>query len=119
MSNGMDIKAIANFFQGEVTEKVADFIELDTQKRAKTAGRRAKLVKNRHSAKTYRYSNTGELGNAIRKVKNGKGYIVDAGTRASYSSGYHGMYFLVEKQGERDADNILKASKKYTEALKL
>ena len=119
MSNGIDVKSIANFFQNEVTEKVANFIELDTEKRARSAGRRAKLVKNRHSAKTYRYSNTGQLANAIRKVKNGKGYIVDAGTRADYSSGYHGMYFLVEKQGERDADNILKASKKYTEALKL
>lgn len=110
---------IAEMFNRKVTIKVATFIEQETTKKATTAGRRAKKVWNRHSGKTYRYRNTGELGRAVRKVKYGKGYIVDDGTRANYSSGYHGMYWLVEKQGERDVKNILNASKKYTEALKM
>lgn len=119
MNERIDSKAVASFFEKKVTMKVSTFVEQETTKKATTAGRRAKKVWNRHSGKTYRYTNTGQLGQNIRKIRNGDGYKVDAGTRANYSNGYHGLYFLVEKQGERDVKNILNASKKYTEALKV
>ncbi|WP_441768820.1 hypothetical protein, partial [Klebsiella pneumoniae] len=48
-----------------------------------------------------------------------EGYKVDAGTRGNYTHGYHGLYFLVERQGERDVRNTLNATKKYAEALKV
>ena len=119
LNDKINIQGVAELFNAKVTEKVANFVEIETEKKAQTAGRRRKLVRNRRTGKVYRYSNTGELGRAIRKVKQGKKFIVDDGTRANYSSGYHGMYWLVEKKGEADVKSILKASTKYTEALKI
>lgn len=119
LNKKIDVKDVASLFEKKVNTKVSEFVKITTEKKAVSAGRRAKKVWNRHSGKTYRYRNTGQLGSNIRKIRNGEGYKIDAGTRANYTNGYHGLYFLVEKQGERDIKNILSASKKYAEALKL
>ena len=41
------------------------------------------------------------------------------GTRASYTSGYHGMYFLVEKKGMEDVKTTLKKGSNYANSMKL
>lgn len=84
------------------------------------AGRRQRKIKPAHSRKTYRYANTGQLGRNIKKLKRVDRYYVDAGTRANYSkNGYHGMYFLVEKRGEKEVQRALKDTEAYTRNLKL
>ena len=45
--------------------------------------------------------------------------VVNAGTRASYTSGYHGMYFLVEKKGMQDVKTTLKKGANYANSMKL
>ncbi|ARQ94822.1 virion structural protein [Lactococcus phage PLgW-1] len=119
LSKELDVKSVSSFFEKEVTMKVSDFVQRDVQKRAVRAGRRPKRVWNRHSGKTYRYTNTGQLGRNIKKIRSGEGYKIDAGTRGNYTHGYHGLYFLVERQGERDVRSTLNATKKYAEALKV
>lgn len=115
----INVTSVGDRYKQLVGSKVAEFIEVQTKSRAQTAGRRAKLVRSRRGRKVYRYRNTGQLARAITKNKEGKGYSVTDGTRANYSSGYHGMYFLVEKRGENDVKQVLKQSKSYTESLKL
>ena len=84
------------------------------------AGRRSGVIKPAHSNKSYRYKNTGQLGRNIKKVKEGNKYVVEDGRRSDYSkNGYHGMYFLVERRGEREVQKVLNDTKKYTENLKL
>ncbi|MFS9669203.1 hypothetical protein, partial [Klebsiella pneumoniae] len=56
----------------------------------------------------------------IRIFNEGKGKQVADGVRADYSDGsYHGMYFLVEKAGERDIKNVMKNGQKFVEGLRL
>lgn len=110
---------IARSFGLEITERIGTFVEVETAKRATTAGRRSKVVKNVFTQKRYRYRNTGELGRNIKLTKTKEGYTVDAGTRANYSSGYHGFYFLATKQGQKDVKNILTQTERYTKTLKL
>lgn len=115
----IDVKAVSSQFQQEVSEKVAEFVEIQTKAAAQAAGRRPKIVRTR-SGKSFRYSNTGQLGRNIASKKEGNHYVITDGTRGSYSDGsYHGMYFLVEKRGEREVNKILKDTKKYAENLKL
>ena len=52
-------------------------------------------------------------------VKKGDKVVVNAGTRASYTSGYHGMYFLVEKKGMQDVKTTLKKGANYANSMKL
>lgn len=99
---------------------MAEFVEIQTKAYAMQAGRRQRKIKPAHSRKTYRYANTGQLGRNIKKLKRADRYYVDAGTRADYSkNGYHGMYFLVEKRGEREVQKVLKDTETYTRNLKL
>ena len=72
----------------------------------------------RDSTYTYaRYQNTGELSRNLKQVKKGDKVVVDAGTRAKYTSGYHGMYFLVEKKGMEDVKTTLKKGANYANCL--
>ncbi|WP_075620523.1 hypothetical protein [Brucella sp. CMUL 015] len=114
----IDVNSVSKLFKDQVTSKVAEYIEIQTKAAAQAAGRRRKISRNR-SGKRYVYRNTGQLASNIRKVKTGDGYTIDAGTRSNYTSGYHGMYFLVEKRGENDVKKILKGSKAYVDTLKL
>ena len=119
--NGIDTKAIANQFQDEVTQKMAEFFEVKLKSEALTASRR-KLVFRGRNGKRYTYSkyrNTGELASNIKISSNGKGKKVSDGTRANYSKGYHGMYFLVTKKGTRAIKKILKAAEMYATTIKL
>ena len=103
-----------------MTKESAEFIEIQTKAYAIQAGGRKRKINPAHSRKTYRYANTGQLGRNIKKVKEGKKYVVEDGRRSNYSDGtYHGMYFLVEKRGEREVQKVLRDAKKYTENLKL
>ena len=63
--------------------------------------------------------NTGELASNIKISSNGKGKKVSDGTRANYSKGYHGMYFLVTKKGTRAVKKILKDAEMYATTIKL
>ena len=54
-----------------------------------------------------------------KQVKKGDKIVVNAGTRASYTSGYHGMYFLVEKKGMQDVKTTLKKGANYANSMKL
>ena len=119
--NGIDTKAIANQFQDEVTMKLAEFFEVQLKSEALTASRR-KLVFRGRNGKRYTYSkyrNTGQLASNIKITNNGKGKKVSDGTRANYSRGYHGMYFLVTKKGTRAIKKILKDAQMYATTLKL
>lgn len=115
----INVSSVANNYKNQVNTKLADFVETQIKAKAQTAGRRAKLVRSRHGRKTYRYRNTGQLARAITKRRGIDGYTVTDGSRSNYSSGYHGMYFLVEKRGENDVKQVLKQSKSYVESLKL
>ena len=121
MGIGIDSKAIANQFQDEVTQKMAEFFEVQLKNEALTASRR-KLVFRGRNGKRYTYSkyrNTGQLASNIKISPNGKGKKVSDGTRANYSKGYHGMYFLVTKRGTRAIKKILKDAEMYASTLKL
>lgn len=121
MANGLDINSIAEGFKERIQQKVGDFVLAETKAKAGIAARRTRVIRSHGHKYTYaRYSNTGQLARNTRLSKKGEGLVVDAGTRANYSgTGYHGLYFLREKQGERDVKAILKKSEKYTSALKL
>ena len=119
--NGIDTKAIANQFSDEITQKMAEFFEVQLKSEALTASRR-KLVFRGRNGKRYTYSkyrNTGELASNIKITNNGKGKKVSDGTRADYSKGYHGMYFLVTKKGTRAIKKILKDAQMYATTIKL
>ena len=119
--NGIDTKAIASQFSDEITQKMAEFFEVQLKSEALTASRR-KLVFRGRNGKRYTYSkyrNTGQLASNIKITNNGKGKKVADGTRANYSKGYHGMYFLVTKKGTRAIKKILKNAEMYASTLKL
>lgn len=121
MGIGIDTKAIANQFNDDVTMKLAEFFEVQLKSEALTASRR-KLVFRGRNGKRYTYSkyrNTGQLASNIKISPNGKGKKVSDGTRANYSKGYHGMYFLVTKKGTRAIKKILKDAEMYASTLKL
>lgn len=121
MGIGIDSKAIAKQFNDEVTQKMAEYFETQLKSEALTASRR-KLVFRGRNGKRYTYSkyrNTGELASNIKISSNGKGKKVSDGTRANYSKGYHGMYFLVTKKGTRAIKRILKDAEMYATTIKL
>lgn len=121
MGIGIDTKAIANQFSDEVTQKMAEYFETQLKSEALTASRR-KLVFRGRNGKRYTYSkyrNTGQLASNIKITNNGKGKKVSDGTRANYSKGYHGMYFLVTKKGTRAIKKILKDAQMYATTIKL
>ena len=121
MGIGIDTKAIASQFQDDVTMKMAEFFEVQLKSEALKASRR-KLVFRGRNGKRYTYSkyrNTGQLASNIKISPNGKGKKVTDGTRANYSKGYHGMYFLVTKKGTRAIKKILKDAEMYASTLKL
>lgn len=119
--DNFDIKAISEQFANEVTDKVADFIETQTKAEAQRASGRQKRFRAHGKTYTYaKYRNTGQLARNLRIDKKGKYKVVHDGRRSDYSDGsYHGMYFLVEKRGERAIKKILKDAKVYTESTKL
>ena len=119
--NGIDTKAIASQFSDEITQKMAEFFEVQLKSEALTASRR-KLVFRGRNGKRYTYSkyrNTGQLASNIKITNNGKGKKVSDGTRADYSKGYHGKYFIVTKKGTRAIKKILKDAQMYATTLKL
>lgn len=102
-----------------MSKETASFVEVTTKSYALKAAGRKRKISPRHSKKTYRYSNTGQLARNIKKIQEGKKYVVNAGSRANYTNGYHGMYFLVEKRGGNEVKRLLKDTKRFTESLKL
>lgn len=121
MANGLNVEAIAKQFQDMVTDKVSNHIEAEIKQKASAAARRRRIIRSHGKTYTYgRYQNTGQLARNIKTSVKGKGKVVDAGSRANYSgTGYHGLYFLKEKQGVKDVKNVLNRSKKFVESLKL
>lgn len=121
MIQGFNPSEIAEEFGDEVTAALADFIEAETKQKANAASRRVRLIRSHGKRYNYaRYQNTGQLAANTRQTGTGNRKIVDAGTRASYrGTGYDGMYFLVEKQGQKDVKAILKKAAKYASSLKL
>jgi hypothetical protein len=121
MIQGFNPAEVAEEFGDEVTAALADFIEAETKQKANAASRRVRFI--RSHGKTYnyaRYQNTGQLAANTKQTGSGNRKIVNAGTRASYrGTGYDGMYFLVEKQGQKDVKAILKKAAKYASSLKL
>lgn len=119
--NNIDAGAIAKQFKDQVTERMADWFESELKVKSNAAMRRPHLIRSHGHTYTYaRYQNTGQLARNIRQADKGDRKIVDAGTRANYSgTGYHGMYFLVEKQGMKDVKSTLSKGSKYANSLKL
>ena len=121
IKKGIVERAVAKEFGDAVTQKMAEFFEVQLKSEALTASRR-KLVFRGRNGKRYTYSkyrNTGQLASNIKISSNGKGKRVSDGTRANYSKGYHGMYFLVTKKGTRAIKKILKDAQMYASTLKL
>ena len=97
--NLLNISSIAKEMQTKVTERMGDWFEAEFKAKANSARRRTRLIRSHGHTYTYaRYQNTGQLSSNLKQVKKGDKIVVNAGTRANYSSGYHGMYFLVEKK---------------------
>lgn len=121
MANDLiDSNAVAKEFGSQVTERMADWFEAELKTKAVGASRRARIIRSHGHTYSYaKYSNTGQLARNIKQVKQGDKIIVDAGTRANYSSGYHGMYFLRTKKGMSEVKSTLKKGTKYAESLKL
>jgi len=121
LNNNLDIKAISEQLAKDVTDRVANFIEIQTKAEAQKASGRQKTFKAHGKTYTYaKYSNTGQLARNLKIDKKGKYKVVHDGRRSDYSDGsYHGMYFLVEKRGESAIKKILKDAKSYTESTKL
>ena len=112
---------MAKEFGDAVTQKMAEYFETQLKSEALIASRR-KLVFRGRNGKRYTYSkyrNTGQLASNIKITNNGKGKKVSDGTRADYSKGYHGMYFLVTKKGTRAIKKILKDAQMYATTIKL
>lgn len=118
----INVGNVANLIKNDVENDVAKWFEQAVRTKARTASRRPSFVRGANGKK-YSYAkwqNTGQLANNIKIIKEGKGKAVTDGTRASYSDGsYHGMYFLVEKAGERDIKNVMKNGQKFVEGLRL
>ena len=101
MNKDLDIRAIGEQFNERVTGRMADWFEAELKAKANTAGRRTRIIRSHGHSYTYsKYQNTGQLGRNIKQYDRGKGAkVVDAGRRSDYTgTGYHGMYFLVEKK---------------------
>ena len=97
--NLLNTSSIAKEMQTKVTERMGDWFEAEFKAKATAASRRTRLIRSHGHTYTYaRYQNTGELSRNLKQVKKGDKVVVNAGTRANYTSGYHGMYFLVEKK---------------------
>ena len=121
IKKGIVERAVAKEFGDAVTQKMAEYFETQLKSEALIASRR-KLVFRGRNGKRYTYSkyrNTGQLASNIKITNNGKGKKVSDGTRANYSRGYHGMYFLVTKKGTRAIKKILKDAQMYATTLKL
>ena len=121
IKKGIVERAVAKEFGDAVTQKMAEYFETQLKSEALIASRR-KLVFRGRNGKRYTYSkyrNTGQLASNIKITNNGKGKKVSDGTRANYSKGYHGMYFLVTKKGTRAIKKILKDAQMYATTIKL
>lgn len=121
IKKGIVERAVAKEFGDAVTQKMAEYFETQLKSEALIASRR-KLVFRGRNGKRYTYSkyrNTGQLASNIKITNNGKGKKVSDGTRADYSKGYHGMYFLVTKKGTRAIKKILKDAQMYATTIKL
>lgn len=120
VKDNLDTKGIGKLFKHEITQKTAEFIEREMKQKARTASRRAKIIRSHGHQYTYsKWQNTGQLANNITITKDGDKRIVNDGTRAGYTSGYHGLYFLKEKKGLSDVKSVLKRSKDFVEGMKL
>lgn len=118
--NLLNTASIAKEMQTKVTERMGDWFEAEFKAKANAASRRTRLIRSHGHTYTYsRYQNTGELSRNLKQVKKGDKVVVNAGTRASYTSGYHGMYFLVEKKGMQDVETTLKKGAIYANSMKL
>lgn len=118
----IDVSNVANLIKNDIENDVSKWFEQAVRTKARTASRRPSFVRGANGKKYYysKWQNTGQLANNIKIIKEGKGKAVTDGTRASYSDGsYHGMYFLVEKAGERDIKNVMKNGQKFVEGLRL
>ena len=120
VKQGISEKAIAKEFGDNVTQKMAEFFRTQLKVEAQKASKRQLVFKSRGKTYSYsKYKNTGQLASNIKISPNGKGKKVSDGTRANYSKGYHGMYFLVTKKGTRAVKKILKNAEMYASTLKL
>ena len=100
MGIGIDTKAIAKQFNDEVTQKMAEFFEVQLKSEALTASRR-KLVFRGRNGKRYTYSkyrNTGQLAANIKISPNGKGKKVTDGTRATIQKAITACIFWLLKK---------------------
>ena len=120
VKDNFDIKGISRELQTKITEKSAEFIERELKQKARTASRRTKIIRSHGHQYTYsKWQNTGQLANNIRITKAGEKRIVNDGTRAGYTSGYHGLYFLKEKKGLSEVKSVLKRSSDFVQGMKL
>ena len=118
--NSIDTASIAKEMQMQVTERMGDWFEAEFKAKANSASRRTRLIRSHGHTYTYsRYQNTGQLSANLKQVKKGDKIIIDAGTRANYTSGYHGMYFLRNKKGMQDVKTTLKKGANYANSMKL
>lgn len=97
--NSLNTSSIAKEMQTKVTERLGDWFEAEFKAKADAAARRTRRIRSHGHTYTYaRYQNTGQLSRNLKQVKKGDKVVVNAGTRANYTNGYHGMYFLVKKK---------------------
>lgn len=118
--NSLNTSSIAKEMQTKVTERLGDWFEAEFKAKADAAARRTRVIRSHGHAYIYaRYQNTGQLSRNLKQVKKGDKVVVHAGTRANYTNGYHGMYFLVEKKGMEDVKTTLKKGANYANSMKL
>lgn len=118
--NLLNTASIAKEMQAKVTERLGDWFEAELKAKANAAARRTRLIRSHGHTYIYaRYQNTGQLSRNLKQDKKGDKIVVNAGTRANYTNGYHAMYFLVEKKGIQDVKTTLKKGSNYANSMKL
>lgn len=118
--NSIDTASVAKEMQTKVTERMGDWFEAEFKAKANAASRRTRIIRSHGHNYTYsKYQNTGQLSRNLKQVKKGDKIVVNAGTRANYTSGYHGMYFLRTKKGMQDVKTTLKKGANYANSMKL
>ena len=118
--NLLNTSSIAKEMQTKVTERMGDWFEAEFKAKANSASRRTRLIRSHGHTYTYaRYQNTGQLSGSLKQVKKGDKVVINAGTRANYTSGYHCMYFFRNKKCMKDLKSTFKKGANYANSMKL
>ncbi|WP_054639841.1 hypothetical protein [Lactococcus fujiensis] len=117
----LDISRTGEYFRKQIENKASEFVYNQLKLSANRASSRKRRFRGRNGKYivTRNIRTRGNFRITLKKYKTTNGTTIDAGTRSNYSEGYHGMYFLNEKKGIKEVDEILNALPKFIENINL